>query len=174
MYKKTVLGSGLTVVTEEHRYQRSVCVGAFVLTGTRDEERSTMGVSHFVEHMVFKGTQKRSASEIARSIEAVGGDLNAYTTREYTCFHTLSLKDNLSLDIDVIGDLVSNARFSERDFLREKKVILQEVAMTEDTPEEYIYDLFFEKIYGKASLGWPILGTKQTLDKIKKFRQYIN
>ncbi|MDZ4676170.1 MAG: pitrilysin family protein [Oligoflexia bacterium] len=168
MYKKTVLDSGITVVTEAHRYQRSVAVGVFVETGTRDETQKTMGTSHFVEHMVFKGTKRRSASDIARAIEAVGGDLNAFTTREYTCFHALSLKDDLALDIDVLGDLVCNAQFTERDFEREKNVILQEVAMTEDTPEEYIYDLFFEKIYGKSSLGWPILGTKETLENLTR------
>jgi predicted Zn-dependent peptidase len=168
MFKKTVLDSGITVVTEAHRHQRSVSVGAFISVGTRDEAWKHVGVSHFVEHMVFKGTKKRSASEIARSIEAVGGDLNAYTTREYTCFHATSLKEDLALDIDVLGDLVCSSRFSQKDFEVEKKVILQEVAMTEDTPEEYIYDLFFEKIYGKASLGWPILGTKQSLEALKR------
>jgi predicted Zn-dependent peptidase len=168
MFKKTVLDSGITVVTEAHRYQRSVCVGAFIGIGTRDEAAKNVGICHFVEHMVFKGTKSRSASEIARSIEAVGGDLNAFTTREYTCFHTTSLKDDLELDIEVLGDLVGNARFSQRDFDLEKKVVLQEVAMTEDTPEEYIYDMFFEKIYGKSSLGWPILGTKQSLEDLKR------
>src|SRR6266436_6354380 len=137
MYKKTVLDSGITVVTEAHRYQRSVAVGAFIQVGTRDESRKAMGISHFVEHMVFKGTKKRSASEIARSIEAVGGDLNAFTTREYTCFHAMSLKEDLELDIEVVGDLVSNAVFTQKDFDLEKKVILQEVAMTEDAPEEF-------------------------------------
>src|SRR5579863_4671578 len=104
MFKKTVLDSGISVVTEAHRHQRSVCVGAFVGVGTRDEPLKSVGVSHFVEHMVFKGTKRRSASEIARSIEAVGGDLNAFTTREYTCFHATSLKEDLGLDIDVLGD----------------------------------------------------------------------
>ncbi len=168
MFKKTLLDSGITVVTEAHRYQRSVCVGAFIEIGTRDEPAKNVGICHFVEHMVFKGTKSRSAGEIARSIEAVGGDLNAFTTREYTCFHTTSLKDDLELDIEVLGDLVGNARFSQRDFDLEKKVILQEVSMTEDTPEEYIYDMFFEKIYGKSSLGWPILGTKQSLEDLKR------
>src|SRR5271156_2472666 len=112
MYKRTVLDSGITVVTEAHRHQRSVSVGAFVRVGTRDEPLKKVGMSHFLEHMVFKGTKKRSTSEIARSIEAVGGDLNAFTTREYTCFHALSLKEDLALDVDVIGDLVGSAEFS--------------------------------------------------------------
>jgi len=155
-------------VTEAHRYQRSVCVGAFIGIGTRDESEKSVGICHFVEHMVFKGTKTRSANEISRSIEAVGGDLNAYTTREYTCFHTTSLKDDLELDIEVLGDLTCNARFSQRDFDLEKKVILQEVVMTEDTPEEFIFDLFFEKVYENYSLGRPILGTKQSLEKIKR------
>src|SRR5580698_2943486 len=106
MYKKTVLDSGITIITEAHRHQRAVSVGAFVCVGTRDESPKHIGSSHFVEHMVFKGTKKRSTFEIARSIEAVGGDLNAFTTREYTCFHATSLKEDLALDIDVLGDLV--------------------------------------------------------------------
>jgi predicted Zn-dependent peptidase len=168
MFKKTVLDSGLTVVTESHKHQRSVAVGAFIDVGTRDETAKTMGVSHFIEHMVFKGTRRRSTSEIARSIEMVGGDLNAYTTREYTCFHATSLKDDLELDIDVLGDLVCAAQFSQKDFDLEKKVVLQEVTMTEDTPEEFIFDMYFEKIYASSPLGWPILGTKQTLENLKR------
>jgi predicted Zn-dependent peptidase len=168
VYKKTVLDSGITVVTEAHKYQRSVSVGAFIDIGTRDEPETKIGISHFVEHMVFKGTKNRTTSEINMSIEAVGGDLNAYTTREYTCFQTLSLKDDLELDIEVLGDLCCNARFTQNDFSLEKKVILQEIAMNEDNPEEYIYDLFFEKIYGKSPLGRPILGTKQSLESLKR------
>ncbi|MCC6278562.1 MAG: insulinase family protein [Oligoflexia bacterium] len=163
MFKKSVLDSGITVVTETHRYNRSVSVGAFIKTGTRDESKRTMGVSHFLEHLVFKGTRRRSSSEISRSLEAVGGDLNAFTTREYTCFHATSLRENLKLDIDVLGDLVSQARFSPRDFERERNVILQEIAMTEDNVEEYIFDVFFEKVYNRSSLGWPILGTEESL-----------
>ncbi len=168
MFKKTVLKSGITVVTETHRHQRSVSVGIFVCTGTRDEEKEVMGASHFVEHMVFKGTKRRSSYEISRSIEAVGGDLNAYTTREYTCFHATSLKEDLALDVEVLGDLVTNATFRPRDFDRERKVILQEVAMTEDNAEEYAFDLFFEKLYPRSSLGWPILGTEETLENITR------
>lgn len=163
MFKKTVLDSGIRVVTESHRHQKSVAVGAFLLTGTRDEEARVKGISHFVEHMVFKGTKKRNASDIARSIEMVGGDLNAYTTREYTCFHATSLKEDLKLDLEVLGDLVSNATFSKKEIEKERNVILQEVAMTEDTPEEYIFDVFFERAYSKNPLGWPILGTERTL-----------
>ncbi len=168
MFRKTVLDSGITVVTENHEHQRAVCVGAFILTGTRDEDSKHIGITHFVEHMIFKGTKNRNASEISRSLECVGGELNAYTTREYTCIHALSLKEDLNLDIDVIGDLICNARFSPLEFEREKKVILQEVGMTEDTPEEFIFDLFFERIYGKSSLGWPILGSAKSLDQIAR------
>jgi predicted Zn-dependent peptidase len=168
VYKKTVLDSGVTVVTEAHKYQRSVSVGAFIEIGTRDEPETKIGISHFVEHMVFKGTKNRTTSEINMSIEAVGGDLNAYTTREYTCFQAVSLKDDLELDIEVLGDLCCNAQFTQKDFDLEKKVILQEIAMNEDNPEEYIYDLFFEKIYGTSPLGRPILGTKKSLENLKR------
>jgi len=168
MYRKTVLDNGITIVTETHPHARATAVGAWVINGTRDESKDVMGISHFVEHMVFKGTKNRNAFEIARSIEAVGGDLNAYTTREYTCFHATTLKDHLALSVDVLGDIVCNARFSMRDFERERNVILQEIAMTEDNYEEYVYDAFFEKIYGDAALGWPILGTQDTISQMKK------
>lgn len=168
MFKKTVLDSGLTVVTESHHYQRSVAVGAFIQTGTRDETKPLMGISHFLEHMVFKGTQRRSTFDIARSLESVGGDLNAYTTREYTCYHALSLKENLKLDIDILGDLVCHARFPNREFEKERNVILQEVSMTEENYEELIHDLFFERIYEDDSLGWPILGNEESLSQISR------
>lgn len=168
MFKKTVLDSGITVVTEAHKHQRSVSVGVFVCSGTRDEKKSEMGASHFVEHMVFKGTKKRSAYEISRCLEAVGGDLNAYTTREYTCFHATSLKKDLSLDVELLGDLVTNAVFRQRDFERERNVILQEVAMTEDNPEEYAFDAFYEKLYPGSSMGWPILGTETSLSHMTR------
>ncbi|MBK9293331.1 MAG: insulinase family protein [Oligoflexia bacterium] len=173
MFKKTVLDSGITVVTEAHKHQKSVSVGVFVCSGTRDEKKSEMGASHFVEHMVFKGTKNRSAYEISRCLEAVGGDLNAYTTREYTCFHATSLKKDLKLDIEVLGDLVTNALFRQKDFDKERSVILQEVAMTEDTPEEYIFDVFFEKLYPGQSMGWPILGSEASLKNMKR-RDLIN
>ncbi len=168
MFRKTVLQNGLRIVTETHPQARATCVGAWVLNGTRDESRDIVGMSHFVEHMVFKGTKKRNAFEIARSIEAVGGDLNAYTTREYTCFHATTLRENLSLSLDVLGDIICSARFSMRDFDREKNVILQEISMTEDNGEEFVYDEFFEYAYGDAALGWPILGTEKTITGINK------
>lgn len=167
-YEKTVLSNGLSVVTEQHPASHAVCAGIWVCTGTRDEERRLRGISHFLEHLVFKGTKKRSAYELAKSMEAVGGDLNAYTSREHTCFHATSLKENLRLNLDVLCDLVTNARFAPRDFEREKSVVIQEIAMTADNPEEYVYDAFFEQCYHDHGLGWPILGTHSSLSSMKR------
>lgn len=173
-FSKTVLPNGIRVVTEYHPYARAVSTGIFLDTGTRDESEKEAGISHFLEHMVFKGTNKRSAYRIARELEAVGGDLNAYTTQEYTCYHATSLKDDFKLQIDVLCDLVKNAKFSEIELKREKGVVLQEIAMAVDHPEEHIFDIFFDEIYGTNRLGRPILGTEKTVSNftqkdIRKF-----
>ncbi|RYZ85027.1 MAG: insulinase family protein, partial [Proteobacteria bacterium] len=134
-------------------------MGFWVLTGTRDESENEAGISHLLEHMVFKGTKTRTAYQIAKSLEALGGDLNAYTTREYTCYHALVLKDHWTKALDVLCDLVTNMQMSAHDFKLEKGVILQEIAMTDDNPEELIYDVLFEKAYAGNPLAKPILGT---------------
>ncbi len=126
------------------------------------------GVTHFIEHMVFKGTKKRSAFEIAKSMEAVGGDLNAYTTRETTCFHATCLREHFPLALDVLSDLIRGARMSQRDYVRERRVILQEIDMAKDNPEEYGGDLFFEKVFGSHPLGAPIAGTSESLERLNR------
>lgn len=167
-YNKTTLPNGLRLVTESHAQNRAVSLGIWVETGTRHETKSLMGATHFVEHLVFKGTKQRSAYEVAKSLEAVGGDLNAYTTREYTCFHATALREHAEIAVDVLCDLVSQAKFNQKDFERERQVILQELAMTVDTPEEYVFDLFFSEVFGKNQLGWPILGTEDSLTSMKR------
>lgn len=162
-YKKTRLHNGIRVVTENHPGSVGVSCGLWVDKGTRDEPTSLVGASHFIEHLVFKGTKRRSAYQIAKSLESVGGDLNAYTTREYTCFHSLSLKDDLRLSVDVLTDLVVNARFTQGEFDREKNVVLQEILMSTDNLEDYVYDVYFEKIFKGHPLARPILGTVKTL-----------
>lgn len=165
-YKKTVLSNGVRVVTEQHSQSKSVSIGVWVLTGTRDEAPEDVGLSHFVEHLVFKGTKTRNAYQIAKSLESLGGDLNAYTTREYTNYHCLVLKEDWKTGLEVLADLVCNMKISKKDFELEKKVILQEIAMSDDTPEDIIYDYLFEGAYGNHPLGRQILGQSETISRM--------
>lgn len=165
-FKKSVLSNGVRIVTEQHQHSRSVSIGVWVLTGTRDEKETEVGLSHFVEHLVFKGTKTRNAYQIAKSLESLGGDLNAYTTREYTNYHCLVLKEDWKIGLEVLADLVCNMKLSKKDFELEKKVILQEIAMSDDTPEDLIYDYFFEGVYNKHPLGRQILGKSETISKM--------
>lgn len=167
-FYKTTLENGVRVVTETHPYSKSVSVGVWIDKGSRDENRGQEGVAHFLEHLVFKGTYKRSAFEIAKSLEAVGGDLNACTSKEYTCFHATCLAKDLELAVDVLIDLVTEPLFSEEDFTKEKNVIFQEMQMTQDNLEEYIFDLFFEKSFSKSIFGTSILGTSQSIKNLKR------
>lgn len=162
-YHKGKLKNGIRVVTENHPRSKAVSIGIWVLTGTRDEKENLAGISHFLEHLVFKGTKTRTAYDIAKSLEALGGDLNAYTTREYTCFHALVLRDHWKQALDVLSDLVSHMEISAKDFKLEKGVILQEIAMTDESLEELIYDEFFKIVYHNHPLGKPILGSVKSL-----------
>lgn len=171
VFRKTRLpNSGIRVVTETHPQARALSVGIWVETGTRDEQTRDAGISHFVEHMVFKRTKNRTAFQIARELEAVGGEINAYTTREYTCFYTLSLKDHLELSLDVLSDLACRASFDPVDLEKEKQVVLQEIHMAEDNLEDFIFDLYFEKAYAGGPMGWPILGNKASIRGMRRSR----
>ncbi len=154
-------------MTERHDFSKSASIGIWVKVGTRDESSKHNGISHLLEHMVFKGTKSRSSFEIARSLEILGGELNAYTSREYTCYHALVLGEHWEKALDVLTDLVSNMQVSERDFRREKTVVQQEIAMSIDNNEDYIFDQFFMRQLPNHPLGWSILGTVETLDNIK-------
>ncbi|MBC7371333.1 MAG: insulinase family protein [Bdellovibrionaceae bacterium] len=173
-FKKSELDNGIRVLSEQHPNSRAISMGIWVLTGTRDEAANEAGISHLLEHLVFKGTKTRSAYQIARSLEALGGDLNAYTTREYTCYHALVLKDHWQKALDVLCDLITNMQISTKDFNLEKGVILQEIAMTDDNPEEMIYDLLFEKSYAGNPVSAPILGTIKSVSSTsqKKVADY--
>lgn len=176
VFKKTVLDNGVRVVTEHHPYTRSVSTGLFVSQGARDEPIGQAGIAHFIEHMVFKGTETRDAYEIVRSIEAVGGELNAYTTQEYTCFHTTTLKEHLALSLDVLNDLITSAQFEPSDMKKEREVILQEIRMSSEELDESTYDLFFELAFKDHELGYPILGTPKSLQGLtrKKLLDFYN
>ena len=165
-FKKSVLSNGVRVVSENHPYSKSVSIGVWVLTGTRDENPDEIGLSHFVEHLVFKGTKKRNAYQIARSLESLGGDLNAYTTRENTTYHCTVLKEDWKIGLEVLSDLVCNMNIAKKDFELEKKVVLQEIAMSDDSPEEIIYDYLFEHVYANHPLGRQILGKSETISKM--------
>nr|BFD67383.1 pitrilysin family protein [Bdellovibrio sp. HAGR004] len=167
-FKKSELSNGIRVVSELHPGSRAVSMGIWVLTGTRDETPEVAGISHLLEHLVFKGTKNRSAYQIAKSLEALGGELNAYTTREYTCYHALVLKDHWEKALDVLADLVSNMKLVQKEFDLEKGVILQEIAMSEDSHEDMVYDVFYEQVYGKHPLGRPILGTPVSVARMKQ------
>ena len=165
-FKKSVLSNGVRVVTEHHPYSKSVALGVWVLTGTRDEVEADVGISHFLEHLVFKGTKTRSAYQLAKSLESLGGDLNAYTTREYTNYHCQVLKEDWKIGLEILADLVCNMSLTKKDFELEKKVILQEIAMSDDSDEEIIYDHFYEEVYKGHPLGRQILGKSQTIQKM--------
>lgn len=165
-YQKTTLDNGVRVVSENHADSRCVVTGLWVEVGTRFEKHEQMGVSHLLEHMVFKGTEKYSALDLARCLEARGGDINAFTAREHTCFHTTSLKEDLPLCIEVLAQLTAFAKFDKKEFTKEKKVIQQEIQMAMDELEEYFYDLYHERIYPNNSLGYQILGTVDSVDSI--------
>ncbi len=165
---KTVLPNGLTVISEFVPGVRSVSAGVWVKAGSRCETTRNKGIAHFLEHMVFKGTEKFSALKIAHSLEETGGSLNAYTSKEHTVFYAQSLDTQLSKTITVLSDLVCRPLLREKDIEHEKAVVLEEIHAVEDTPEDYIFDLFQEKLFPKQSMGFPILGTTksvQTFDR---------
>ena len=154
------LSSGLTVVTERMDRVETVSFGAYVASGTRHELEEENGVSHFLEHMAFKGTERRSAAAIAEEIEAVGGHMNAYTAREQTAFYIKALKEDLGLAADVIGDILSHSTFEPAEVERERGVILQEIGQANDTPDDIIFDHFQEAAFPRQPMGRPVLGTE--------------
>lgn len=168
MYKRVKLENGIRIVCEKIPYLRSVSIGIWVGTGSRNETLANNGISHFIEHMLFKGTYNRSAREIADSIDSIGGQLNAFTGKECTCYYTKTLDSHADIALDVLSDMFFNSRFEHRDIDIEKKVILEEIGMYEDSPEELVHDILSETVWKDNSLGFPILGTCDTLSHIDK------
>lgn len=160
---KTTLSNGLTVVSEYVDFVRSAAVGLWVEAGSRDENEVNNGIAHFMEHMVFKGTQSRSPFEIAHTIESLGGKINAFTGKELTCFYARVLDEHLPLAIDVLSDLLLHPRFLQADIDREKSVVLEELSDVEDTPSDYIHELFTSQLYPNHPLGYNILGTRDSI-----------
>lgn len=163
-FRKLILPNGVKILTEAHPQNRGVACSVWVDRGTRHEAEGEAGLAHFVEHLVFKRTKKRSAYRISRDMEAVGGDLNAYTSRENTAFVTHSLSEHLDLSLDVLSDLVCRPSFDAGDIKKEKQVVLQEIHMAEDQLEDTIFDKFFERFYADSALGKPILGSVDSIE----------
>jgi predicted Zn-dependent peptidase len=157
------LASGLTVVTEEMSRVETVSFGAYVAAGTRHERAEENGVSHFLEHMAFKGTESRSAAEIAEEVEAVGGHINAYTAREQTAYYVKLLKEDIALGADIIGDILTHSSFEPEELERERGVILQEIGQANDTPDDIIFDHFQEAAFPDQAMGRPTLGTEAVI-----------
>jgi predicted Zn-dependent peptidase len=166
--RKTVLPSGLRIVTEEIPGVRSAAYGIWVNVGSRDENQKVAGASHFLEHLLFKGTKTRSALDISSSIEAVGGEMNAFTSKEYTCFYARVIDDNLPLAIDVISDLITSSIARKEDVEAERKVVLEEISMRDDDPSDLVHELFAETFYGDTTLGRPILGTSSSIKSLSR------
>jgi predicted Zn-dependent peptidase len=161
--RRTVLANGLTVLSEHMPGVRSVAIGAWVRAASLHEPRDRMGISHLLEHMVFKGTERRSAHEIALSLEALGGSLDAYTSREHTVYQGRVLDEHLSEAADVLGDIVLHPTLRESDLTLERKVILEEIGMVEDTPDDLVFELHNELLWGDHPYGYSILGTRDTV-----------
>jgi predicted Zn-dependent peptidase len=172
--RRTVLPSGMRIISEQVPAQRSATIGVWVGVGSRDESPALHGCSHFLEHLLFKGTPERSALDISIALDAVGGEFNAFTAKEYTCFHARVLDEDLPLAVDVLGDMVTSSLITEDDVDAERDVILDEIAMHDDDPDDVAHNLFSSLAWGDSSLGRPIAGTVASIeamsrDQIRRF-----
>lgn len=168
MHRVFNLSNGIRVVTEKIDYVKSVSVGVWIYAGSAMENKGINGVSHFIEHMLFKGTKTRSAKAIAECMDAVGGQLNALTAREYTCYYTKTLSEHLGLAVELLSDMVNNSTFEQQNIDVERKVILEEINMCEDDPEDYIHDILSKTMWNGHPLGFPIAGTAQSLEGVDR------
>jgi predicted Zn-dependent peptidase len=166
LVRHTVLPTGLRIITEAMPTVRSVTVGVWVGVGSRDEAPSLAGASHYLEHLLFKGTRRRDALAISSAIDAVGGEMNAFTSKEYTCFYARVLDTDLPLAVDVVCDLVTSSVIKSADVESERGVILEEIAMHEDDPTDMVHDQFAQTLFGDGPLGRPVLGTVESIESI--------
>lgn len=175
MFNLYTLDNGLRVVTEYIEHVNSISVGVMVQNGSRNESKDVNGISHFIEHMFFKGTDKRSAKEIVQEIENIGGQINAYTSKETTCYYIKALNTHVDLCLDVISDMILNSKFDEEEIEKEKGVVIEEINMSQDNPEDVLDEIHSEAIFGKDSLAYPILGTPDRIKSFnrKKIKDYI-
>lgn len=175
MIEKYTSSNGVRIVLESMPAVRSVTIGIWVKTGSRNETIGNNGISHFLEHMFFKGTKTRSAQDIAEAFDSIGGQINAFTSKEYTCFYAKVLDTHKEFALEVLADMFFESTFDEEEMEREKKVVYEEIKMCEDTPDDIVHDLLAEAAYGKHPLGFPILGTEKQLASFnqKQLQQYI-
>jgi predicted Zn-dependent peptidase len=166
--RRSVLPGGLRVITEFLPSVRSVALGIWVGVGSRDEDTSHAGATHYLEHLLFKGTSRRSALEISSVMDAVGGEMNAFTAKEYTCYYARVLDEDLPLAIDVLSDMVTSSLITPRDVDAERGVVLEEIAMNEDDPSDSVHEAFTAKLFGDTPLGRPILGTVDSINAITR------
>jgi predicted Zn-dependent peptidase len=164
MYKKTILNNGVRVVSEEIDSVRSVSIGIWVLCGSRHEDSLTNGMAHFIEHMLFKGTSRRTAFDIASAIDSVGGVMNAFTSKEMTSFYIKIPDYHLEMAIDLLADIFRNSRFDAEEIEKEKSVVLQEINLLDDSPDDYIHDYFDERFWKNHPLGYPVLGRRELVE----------
>ena len=163
MYKKTTLPSGLRVLTEAMPAVRSATVGIWADVGSAVEARERRGISHLVEHMLFKGTQRRTARQIAETMDGVGGNLNAFTDKETTCYYAKVIDRHVPLALDVLADMFLHSTFDPQELSKEQKVILEEIKMYDDSPDELIHDVFLQTMWSGSSLGEPTIGFAETV-----------
>jgi predicted Zn-dependent peptidase len=166
--RRQVLPHGLTVITEQMEHIRSASIGIWLETGSRDETAQANGISHFIEHMVFKGTKHRTAEEIARQVDSIGGNMDAFTSKECICFNVKVLDENVPLGLEILTDLVLHPTFTAEDIARERGVILEEIKMDEDNPDYLVHEIFTQNFWKDHPLGKPILGTKETVKKFER------
>jgi predicted Zn-dependent peptidase len=168
MSSKTVLDNGIRIVSQEMPGHRSISLGIWVENGSRHESESENGLSHFIEHLLFKGTARRSAAQIAEEMDAVGGVINAFTSKEHTCYYAKVLDENLPLAIDLLTDIFLHSTFDATEIERERSVILQEISQAEDTPDDYVHDLFNLDFFKDHPIGRPICGTEETVNSFRR------
>ena len=168
MYKTKKLKNGLTIIAEEIPYFKSISMGIWFRAGIKTEENYIDGVSHFIEHMMFKGTKNRTSKQLVAEIENLGGVINAFTGRECTCYYVRLLDEHLNIGIDILSDMILNSKFDEKDIEREKSVIIEELKMYEDSPEDLTYDILLEKVYNNKGIGKNILGSKESIKSMNR------
>jgi predicted Zn-dependent peptidase len=168
MIVKEILPNGITLLTEAMPHVRSVAVGVWLKRGSRHETPIQSGISHFIEHMVFKGTKNRSAEVIAAQVDSIGGHMDAFTAKEYASFHLKVLDEHLPLAVDILGDIAMNPLFDPSEMTKEKKVIFEEINMVEDTPDDLVMELYTEAFWPRHPLGRPILGTKSSVSRFRR------
>lgn len=167
MINKTVLPNGVKIITKKIPHVRSVSMGVWVNVGARDETNDQSGLSHFIEHMIFKGTDRRTAYQIAKAFDAIGGHTNAFTSMEYTCYYAKVLDNHLETMVEILSDIFLNSVFDPLEVERERPVIVQEIGMVEDSPEEYLHQLAGQYFWGDHPLGRSILGTRENVQRFK-------